>query len=79
MHVKDRPVGMSVLFASVLTLTMLACVCVRVVVCSAIIGRSTKGFKKYLFNFITAMPIVSLCFYQSWVVTVNSQKSSENV
>uniref|UniRef100_A0A8C2Q553 ATP-binding cassette sub-family D member 3 n=1 Tax=Cyprinus carpio TaxID=7962 RepID=A0A8C2Q553_CYPCA len=24
---------------------------------SAIIGRSTKGFKKYLFNFITAMPI----------------------
>ncbi|XP_067290456.1 ATP-binding cassette sub-family D member 3a isoform X3 [Pseudorasbora parva] len=27
---------------------------------SAIIGRSTKGFKKYLFNFITAMPIIAL-------------------
>uniref|UniRef100_A0A673MLD3 ATP-binding cassette sub-family D member 3-like n=1 Tax=Sinocyclocheilus rhinocerous TaxID=307959 RepID=A0A673MLD3_9TELE len=27
---------------------------------SAIIGRSTKGFKKYLFNFITAMPVIAL-------------------
>ncbi|XP_065114594.1 ATP-binding cassette sub-family D member 3a isoform X1 [Paramisgurnus dabryanus] len=27
---------------------------------SAIIGRSTKGFKKYLLNFITAMPIIAL-------------------
>ncbi|XP_051970498.1 ATP-binding cassette sub-family D member 3 isoform X2 [Xyrauchen texanus] len=27
---------------------------------SAIIGRSTKGFKKYLINFITAMPIIAL-------------------
>ncbi|KAI7792687.1 ATP-binding cassette sub-family D member 3a isoform X3 [Triplophysa rosa] len=27
---------------------------------SAIIGRSTKGFKKYLFNFITVMPIIAL-------------------
>uniref|UniRef100_A0A8C2K9P9 ATP-binding cassette, sub-family D (ALD), member 3a n=2 Tax=Cyprinus carpio TaxID=7962 RepID=A0A8C2K9P9_CYPCA len=48
------------LFISVLTLTMFACVCVHVVVCSAIIGRSTKGFKKYLFNFITAMPVIAL-------------------
>uniref|UniRef100_A0A8C1FIN1 ATP-binding cassette, sub-family D (ALD), member 3a n=1 Tax=Cyprinus carpio carpio TaxID=630221 RepID=A0A8C1FIN1_CYPCA len=48
------------LFTSVLTLTMFACVCVHVVVCSAIIGRSTKGFKKYLFNFITAMPVIAL-------------------
>uniref|UniRef100_A0A8C1E2P4 ATP-binding cassette, sub-family D (ALD), member 3a n=1 Tax=Cyprinus carpio carpio TaxID=630221 RepID=A0A8C1E2P4_CYPCA len=39
---------------------MFACVCVHVVVCSAIIGRSTKGFKKYLFNFITAMPVIAL-------------------
>lgn len=28
-------------------------------VCSAIIGRSRKDFKKYLFNFIAAMPAVS--------------------
>ncbi|XP_077101224.1 ATP-binding cassette sub-family D member 3a isoform X3 [Siphateles boraxobius] len=48
------------LFPSALTLTMSACVCVHVVVCSAIIGRSTEGFKKYLFNFITAMPIIAL-------------------
>ncbi|XP_051538331.1 ATP-binding cassette sub-family D member 3 isoform X1 [Myxocyprinus asiaticus] len=27
---------------------------------SAIIGRSTTGFKKYLINFITAMPIIAL-------------------
>ncbi|KAA0704698.1 ATP-binding cassette sub-family D member 3 70 kDa peroxisomal membrane protein [Triplophysa tibetana] len=27
---------------------------------SAIIGRSTEGFKKYLFNFITVMPIIAL-------------------
>ncbi|KAK7118593.1 hypothetical protein R3I94_022174 [Phoxinus phoxinus] len=27
---------------------------------SAIIGRSTEGFKKYLYNFITAMPIIAL-------------------
>uniref|UniRef100_A0A671MW44 ATP-binding cassette sub-family D member 3-like n=1 Tax=Sinocyclocheilus anshuiensis TaxID=1608454 RepID=A0A671MW44_9TELE len=27
---------------------------------SAIIGRSTEGFKKYLFNFITAMPVIAL-------------------
>ncbi|XP_048832776.1 ATP-binding cassette sub-family D member 3-like isoform X2 [Brienomyrus brachyistius] len=27
---------------------------------SAIIGRSTKDFKKYLFNFITAMPLIAL-------------------
>ncbi|MBN3296668.1 ABCD3 protein, partial [Amia calva] len=27
---------------------------------SAIIGRTTKDFKKYLFNFITAMPLISL-------------------
>jgi len=29
------------------------------VVYSAIIGRSRKDFKKYLFNFIAAMPAVS--------------------
>lgn len=28
-------------------------------VCSAIIGRSRKDFKKYLLNFIAAMPAVS--------------------
>ncbi|KAJ8376095.1 hypothetical protein SKAU_G00066750 [Synaphobranchus kaupii] len=27
---------------------------------SAIIGRSTKDFKKYLYNFITAMPLIAL-------------------
>ncbi|XP_036376897.1 ATP-binding cassette sub-family D member 3a [Megalops cyprinoides] len=27
---------------------------------SAIIGRSTKDFKRYLFNFITAMPLIAL-------------------
>uniref|UniRef100_A0A452FTD1 ATP binding cassette subfamily D member 3 n=1 Tax=Capra hircus TaxID=9925 RepID=A0A452FTD1_CAPHI len=32
----------------------------HVVVCSGIIGRSRKDFKKYLFNFIAAMPLISL-------------------
>ncbi|KAH0618399.1 hypothetical protein JD844_017553 [Phrynosoma platyrhinos] len=32
----------------------------HVVVCSAIIGRSRKDFKRYLFNFIVAMPAISL-------------------
>ena len=32
----------------------------HVVVCSGIIGRSRKDFKKYLFNFIAAMPLVSV-------------------
>uniref|UniRef100_A0A0E9STU3 ABC transmembrane type-1 domain-containing protein n=1 Tax=Anguilla anguilla TaxID=7936 RepID=A0A0E9STU3_ANGAN len=27
---------------------------------SAIIGRSTKDFKRYLYNFITAMPLIAL-------------------
>jgi len=58
---------------------MSAYVCVHVVVCSAIIGRSTEGFKKYLFNFMTAMPIVSFCFLSESVVIVNSQRSSENI
>uniref|UniRef100_A0A672Q218 ATP-binding cassette sub-family D member 3-like n=1 Tax=Sinocyclocheilus grahami TaxID=75366 RepID=A0A672Q218_SINGR len=37
---------------------------------SAIIGRSTEGFKKYLFNFITAMPVVSLFLRMLTVETV---------
>lgn len=34
----------------------------HVVVYSAIIGRSTKDFKKYLLNFMRVMPVVSLSF-----------------
>lgn len=47
-------------------LTLLACLVMffflHVLVCSAIIGRSTKDFKTFLFSFIKFMPLVSL-FY----------------
>lgn len=76
MHMKDRIAGC--VFIPFCINSNHVCVCVHVVVCSAIIGRSTKGFKKYLFNFITAMPIVSFCFLSKSVVIVNSQRSSEN-
>uniref|UniRef100_A0A8C2H8E0 ATP-binding cassette, sub-family D (ALD), member 3b n=1 Tax=Cyprinus carpio TaxID=7962 RepID=A0A8C2H8E0_CYPCA len=39
------------------TMTVIQCVCV---VCSAITGSSTTAFKRYLVNFITVMPFISL-------------------
>uniref|UniRef100_A0AAY5EUM4 ABC transporter domain-containing protein n=1 Tax=Electrophorus electricus TaxID=8005 RepID=A0AAY5EUM4_ELEEL len=41
-------------------LTLLAHIFVHVVVYSAIIGRSKKDFKKYLFNFMRVMPVIAL-------------------
>uniref|UniRef100_A0A8C7HNM0 ATP-binding cassette, sub-family D (ALD), member 3b n=1 Tax=Oncorhynchus kisutch TaxID=8019 RepID=A0A8C7HNM0_ONCKI len=39
----------------------IVCVCsLCMLVCSAIIGRSTKDFKRFLFNFIKVMPFISL-------------------
>uniref|UniRef100_A0A674CQY3 ATP-binding cassette, sub-family D (ALD), member 3b n=1 Tax=Salmo trutta TaxID=8032 RepID=A0A674CQY3_SALTR len=41
--------------------TFALCVCsLCMLVCSAIIGRSTKDFKRFLFNFIKVMPFISL-------------------
>lgn len=42
-----------------LHLTSFATNALHVVVCSGIIGRNSKDFKRYLFNFIAAMPLVS--------------------
>ena len=47
-------------FFFVTNIASLATNALHVVVCSGIIGRSRKDFKKYLFNFIAAMPLVSV-------------------
>uniref|UniRef100_A0A8C6QS70 ATP-binding cassette, sub-family D member 3 n=1 Tax=Nannospalax galili TaxID=1026970 RepID=A0A8C6QS70_NANGA len=44
----------------VLGFTSFASNALHVVVCSGIIGRSRKDFKRYLLNFIAAMPLISL-------------------